>query len=745
MYVDVILPLPLPGFFTYSLPAEIRHRAKVGQRAVVPFGKRKHYTGIIARIHNQPAEGITVREIHSLPDNQPVITPQQLQLWEWIAFYYLSPLGDVCKAALPSFMKPEDLVTRYLPKEERYYRLNAKIDSTTLNGLLARAKKQKALFSTIRTFLDESRQEMISRQAVSKLPGYSATTLKSLIDKELIIHHTLKISRLEESRTPVREPFSLSEAQQHALEQITETLTEKETTLLHGVTSAGKTEIYIHLICHTLKQGKQTLYLLPEIALTSQLTERLRGVFGNKLGIYHSRIGDNERTEIWQKMLSETPYEIIIGARSSLFLPYRKLGLVIVDEEHETSFKQQDPAPRYHARDTAIMLAHFSGAKTLLGSATPSLESYYNARNGKYGLVTLSERFNGIQMPRIQLVNTRELRKRKKMKSILSPPLIDETAAALEKGEQVILFRNRRGFAPVLECNQCAWTPKCSHCDLSLTLHKHPWQLLCHYCNRSYPVPTTCSSCGTGKLEPQGLGTEQLEEEMKRLFPGSVVARMDADTTHGRQAYERMIRAFQERKSDILVGTQMLSKGLDFDHVRVVGIVSADALIHHPDFRSHERGFQLMTQAAGRSGRKNEQGIVLIQTADPMQSIYHHVTGHDYAGFFKEELAERKQFGYPPFTRLIRITAKHHVENLVERAATHLATLLRRELKQCVLGPVPPPVARIKRQYLQEILLKLETGYPPQRVRQFLLKAEASLHAVPSYRYVTISYDVDPL
>ncbi|NCD14763.1 MAG: primosomal protein N' [Bacteroidia bacterium] len=745
MYVDVILPLPLPGMFTYAVPAEMQPCTMAGQRVVVPFGKRKHYTGIIARIHDRPQTGFTVREIHSLTDDHPVVTPQQLKLWEWIAFYYQCSLGDVCKAALPSFMKPEDLATRYLPKVKRFYRINNEIDSPTRSALLSRAKKQGTLFQSVRTFLCDRKQEMISRQELTSLPDYTPSLLKGLTGKEILIEESRQESRLTKGSEPLREPYPLSHYQQLAMEQVTALLPGKKTVLLHGVTSGGKTEIYIHLINRTLNEGKQTLYLLPEIALTTQLTQRLHNVFGDKLGIYHSGIGDNERTEIWLKMLSDHPYQIIIGARSSLFLPFRDLGLVIVDEEHETSYKQQDPAPRYHARDTAIMLAHLSGAKTVLGSATPSVESYYNTVTGKYGLVNLTERFNGMMMPSVQLENTRELRMRKKMKSILSPALINEMAAALEKGEQVILFRNRRGFSSVLECSECAWTPRCTHCDVSLTLHKHPQRLVCHYCNRSYPLPEVCPSCGGEKLEPLGAGTEQLEEEVRSLFPDHNVMRMDADTTRGKQAYEKIIRAFEERKAEILVGTQMLSKGLDFDHVRVVGILSADALLNHPDFRSHERGFQLMTQAAGRSGRKNERGIVIIQTSDPQQSIFRHVVHHDYPGFFQAELNERKQFGYPPYTRLIRISVKHRNEALTESAASHLATRLRVELRERVLGPGKPPVGRIKLQYLREILLKLETGYSPQRVRHLLLREEESLHARPEYRYVTLSYDVDPM
>lgn len=745
MQVDVILPLPLPGMFTYSVPAVMQHRSVVGQRVVVPFGRRKYYTGIIARIHDEMHSSFTIKEIHSFPDDKPVVTPQQLKLWEWVSYYYICPLGDVFKAALPTLMKPEDLTNRYQPKEVLFYRLNKEIEASTEDNALRRAKKQAALLATIRSMLSTSKREMISRQELSMLPGYNPALMKGLVEKGFVTVQTLQRSRLIDDMIPLREPYPLSEAQQKAMEQLTELLAQKETILLHGVTSAGKTEIYIHLIDKVLKEGKQTLFLLPEIALTTQLTQRMKDVFGNKLGIYHSGIGDNERTEIWQKMLSEKPYGVIIGARSSLFLPYRELGLVIVDEEHETSYKQQDPSPRYHARSTAIMLAQLTGAKTILGSATPSVESYYNSCTGKYGLVTLTERFNGVKMPRIELVNTRELRKRRKMKSILSPKLIDEMATALEKGEQVILFRNRRGFAPVLECKECAWTPKCSHCDVTLTLHNQPRRMVCHYCNRFYSIPTECPACGSKKLEPYGLGTEQLEEEVQKLFPGSSVARMDADTTRGKLALEKIIHDFQKKKIQILVGTQMLSKGLDFDSVKVVGVLSADSLINHPDFRSHERGFQQMIQSAGRSGRKNDQGVVLIQSADSQQAIYRYVIRHDYVGFFNEELAERKQFGYPPYSRLIRITVKHSSESRAEYAATHLASLLRRELKERVLGPGRPLVARVKQLHIREILLKLETGYSPRRVRNLLTEVEQAIHKVKEYKYMIYSYDVDPL
>jgi primosomal protein N' (replication factor Y) len=745
MYADVILPLPLHDLFTYAVPAEMQDKIGTGLRVVVPFGRKKYYTAIIKAIHNNAPEHIEVKEIHSLIDSHAVVNEQQLTLWEWISFYYLSPLGDVYKAALPSSMKPEDLLTRFTPKTETFIQINPGQDAATVAKLLGRAKKQQLLLDEINYYLSEKNGERVSKKTVSDFPGYSPSVLNGLLQKEIL--HTLSIEtgRITSGIIATREPYPLNEHQQKALIDLNDCFKEKQTALLHGVTSSGKTEIYIHLILQFLKAGEQILYLLPEIALTTQLTQRLQAVFGDKIGIYHSRINENERTEIWQKMLSENPYRIILGVRSSLFLPFRNLGLVIVDEEHETSYKQQEPAPRYHARDAAIMLAHFSKAKTVLGSATPSLESYYNAQCGKYGLVTLTERFNGVMMPHIQLENTRDLRRRKKMKSLLVPALIEEINSALENEEQVILFRNRRGFAPMIECSECAWTPRCSRCDVSLTYHKKGNKLVCHYCNSHYRLPAACPSCHEKHLKPLGLGTEQLEEEVSHLFPGAVVARMDMDSTRGKDAYETIINDFQEKRVQILVGTQMLSKGLDFDNVRVVGIISADSLLNYPDFRSHERGFQLMTQAAGRSGRNNKQGIVIIQSADPTQPVYSYVTSNDYEAFFRMQLSERKQFNYPPFCRLIRIVIKHKEERKAEAASSLLAENLRESLHERLLGPNKPIVSRIQLYHIREILLKLEIGLSPQKVRDIIRKAESTLRSNADFKYVTLFYDADPL
>ncbi|MDD2936933.1 MAG: primosomal protein N' [Proteiniphilum sp.] len=745
MYADVILPLPLHGLFTYAIPLEMQPKIGVGFRVIVPFGSRKHYTAIVAHIHSKRPMNMEIKPIHSLVDSHAIVNEQQLKLWEWIAFYYMSALGDVYKAALPPSMKSRDLHHSFAPQTETFIMINPVLKRETLLQLPGRAKKQQALLAEIILFLSTHDVERISKQTLTGFSSFSTSVLNGLLQKEILLSTRVETSRLGTDVVPTRPAYPLHPNQQKAFTEISECFLEKQTCLLHGVTASGKTEIYIHLITLLLAEGKQTLYLLPEIALTTQLTQRLQAVFGNRLGIYHSGINDNERAEIWLKMLSPQPYEIIIGARSSLFLPFQRLGLVIVDEEHESSYKQQDPAPRYHARDVAVMLAFISGAKTLLGSATPSMESYYNTQTGKYGLVTLGERFNGSLMPEIAIENTRELRRRKKMKTVLSPKTIELIHSALEEREQVILFRNRRGFSPMITCNQCEWTPKCSRCDVSLTYHKSNKQLVCHYCNSTYPVPNQCPSCHQDSLVPMGQGTEQLEEEVTQLFPACRVARMDMDTTRGKERYEQIIEDFQQQKIQILVGTQMLSKGLDFDHVKVVGVVSADSLLNYPDFRSHERGFQMMTQAAGRAGRKKTPGTVVIQSSDPENPIYSYVKTNDYMGFFHAQLKERSLFHYPPFYRLIRVVCKHRDRTKVEKAASDYAELIKRSLQGRVLGPNKPVVERVQLQYIREILLKLENGLSPQKIRDILKNAEEKLRQETDLRQVTLYYDVDPL
>ncbi len=539
-------------------------------------------------------------------------------------------------------------------------------------------------------------------------------------------------------------PLPLSADQLRAKAEIEKAFEERDVCLLHGVTGSGKTEVYIHLISQTIERGGQVLYLLPEIVLTAQLVDRLRRVFGSRLGVYHSKYSDADRTALWRKQLSPVPYDIIVGVRSSVFLPFRNLRLVVIDEEHETSFKQQEPAPRYHARNTALVLAQMSGAKAVLGTATPSLESYHNAQTGKYRLVTLAERYSRVEMPEIVVADTADLRKRKMMKGHLSPRLFDAITTALSRGEQAILFRNRRGFAPVVECHDCGWTPRCQQCDVPLTFHKSGARMVCHYCGASYPVPSLCPACAKPSLTAMGYGTERIEEEMQALFPSARIARMDQDTTRTRRAYEQIIDNFQRGRTDILIGTQMVAKGLDIERVSVVGILSADAMLALPDFRATERAFHMMAQVAGRAGRRKAQGLVVLQTSDPSASIIAQVRANDYEAMYREQLQEREAFAYPPFTRLVCVYVKHRDPQLAQALASDLALTLKASLGQRVLGPDTPPVAMVRQQHIRKLLLKLEPSLSLQAVRRTLRQTQASLLARPHYRTAQLYYDADP-
>ena len=541
----------------------------------------------------------------------------------------------------------------------------------------------------------------------------------------------------------------LNEAQQEAYNQILFSFLSKNVTLLHGVTSSGKTEIYIHLIRQALERHEQVLYLLPEIALTVQIRERLQKVFGSRLGIYHSKYSDAERVEIWKKQLSSNPYDVILGARSAVFLPFQKLGLIIIDEEHETSFKQQDPAPRYHARSVAIMMAAKMGqgtdCKVLLGTATPSMESYYNAVNGKYGLVTLNSRYQDILLPEIKIVDIKDLQRRKMMQGPFSPLLLGSIKKALAAGEQVILFQNRRGFAPMIECRQCGWVPHCTNCDVSLTYHKNIQQLTCHYCGFTYQVPSVCPCCGSTELKGRGYGTEKIEDQIMEIFPEARVARMDLDTTRTRSAYERIISDFSAGRTNLLIGTQMVSKGLDFDKVSVVGILNADTMLNYPDFRAYEHAFMMMAQVSGRAGRKGKQGLVLLQTKSPQLPVIFQVVHNDYAGFFHDLLEERRQFHYPPFYHLIYIYLKHRQNATVNEAAIEMGNRLRQWFGERVLGPDKPSIAKVKQMNIRKIVLKLENGIDLKRVREYLLIAQRQMLQDTRYNSLQVYYDVDPL
>ena len=756
MFVDVILPLPLDGVFTYSVPASMEGQVQRGFRVLVPLGRNKTYVGVISDIHNKAPEGYQTKDILQVLDVSPILLDSQLKLWQWIADYYMSPLGEVYKAALPSGLKAED---GFRPKTELYIRLTDKFKNeqalhVALN-MLQRAGKQLTAFvdylalSHWDTLSGQTCQEPIveiTRDELINSSHASLQTLNALVKRGLLETYELEVGRLNHGGDPHLENIKpLSSVQQDAYNQIQFSFLKKNVTLLHGVTSSGKTEIYIHLIRHALEQKKQVLYLLPEIALTVQIMQRLQHVFGNRLGIYHSKYSDAERVEIWQKQLSRHPYDVILGARSAVLLPFQNLGLVIIDEEHETSYKQQDPAPRYHARSAAIVLAQMFGAKTLLGTATPSLESYHNAKTGKYGLVTLQERYKGIELPEIQIVDIQDLQRRKMMNGPFSPLLLAKTREALERGEQVILFQNRRGYAPMIECKQCGWVPHCQHCDVSLTFHRNFNQLTCHYCGFTYQVPTECPACGCKELRTKGYGTEKIEAEVQDIFPEARIARMDLDTTRSRQAYERIISDFSAGRTNILIGTQMVSKGLDFDKVSVVGILNADSMLNYPDFRAYEHAFMMMAQVSGRAGRKGKRGLVILQTKSPGLPILDQVVRNDYPAFYQSLIAERQQFHYPPYYRLVYVYLKHRQDALVESASIEMSSRLRQWFGVRVLGPDKPAVAKVKSLSIRKLVLKCEFGLNMADVRKYLALAQQQMLQDKRYSTLQIYFDVDPL
>ena len=734
-------------------------------RVLVPFGRSKTYLGIVARLHDERPQGYEVKSVAQLMDSEPIITPQQLQLWQWIADYYLAPIGDVYKAALPAGLKAED---GYRPKTETYIRLTPAYQNeaalhVALN-VLARAPKQLEAFVEYLALsgwdqMDGGRMMgevgEITREELLNASHASATTLQLLEKRGILETYEVEVGRLNHGGDYHPELIkSLNSAQQTAYNSILMSMMKRPVTLLHGVTSSGKTEIYIHLIQQALERKEQVLYLLPEIALTVQMMQRLQRVFGNRLGIYHSKYSDAERVEIWKKQLSKNPYDVILGARSAVFLPFQKLGLVIVDEEHETSYKQQDPAPRYHARSAAIMLAKMSNenahsslnpCKVLLGTATPSLESYHNAKTGKYGLVELKERYQGIELPEIQVVDIADLQHRKMMAGPFSPLLLNKVREALERGEQAILFQNRRGFAPMIECKQCGWVPHCQHCDVSLTYHRQMNQLTCHYCGYTYRVPTECPCCGSTELHTRGFGTEKIEEQVREVFPEAHVARMDLDTTRTRNAYERIIMDFGAGRTNILIGTQMISKGLDFDKVSVVGILNADSMLNYPDFRAYEHAFMMMAQVSGRAGRKGKRGLVILQTKSKEVPVIQQVVRNDYLALYKDLIAERQAFHYPPYYHLVYVYLKHRYDDVVNTASIELGSRLRQWFSGRVLGPDKPAVAKVKSQNIRKLVLKLENGIDMKKVREYLLMAQSQMMADKRYNSLQIYYDVDPL
>ncbi len=763
-YANIVLPVPLDAQFSYIVPDALADKVQVGMRVVVPFGKTKTYVGIVslypapepANSVDEKGKKITFKEILSIFEPTPILVPEQLKLWQWMSNYYMTPIGDVYKAAFPSGLKTED---KYKPRTELYITLSDIYkNNEALNLLLnafGRAKKQQEVLmtylqlagvDTINSLNSDSLLREVTREELLNEAHCSLSIIHALVERKVLRTYEKEVGRLQTGIATHYEKIKpLNEAQTDAYNHLLLQMMQHPVTLLHGVTSSGKTEIYIHLIQKAIEEHKQVLYLVPEIALTVQMTSRLQAVFGDKLGIYHSKYSDAERVEIWKKQLSNHPYDVILGARSAVFLPFQQLGLVIVDEEHEQSFKQQDPAPRYHARSAAIILANMYKAKVLLGTATPSIETYFNAKNGKFGFVELSRRYKDIQLPQVEIVDIKDLRRRKMMKGPFSPRLLSAVREALEHGQQAILFQNRRGFAPMVECKQCGWVPKCPNCDVSLTLHKNMNILSCHYCGYTYKVPTACPCCEGTDIRGRGYGTEKIEDEISSLLPEAKIARMDLDTTRTHNAYDRIINEFSEGKTNLLIGTQMITKGLDFDKVSVVGILDADSMLNYPDFRAYEQAFMMMCQVSGRAGRKGKQGLVILQTKNQELPIIQQVVHNDYQNFYRNVLEERKDFHYPPFYRLIYVYLKHREENVVESAGYELGSRLREVLGNRVLGPDKPAVARIKTLNIRKIVLKLENGIDMTRAKQVLRQVQAAMSKDKRYGALVVYYDVDPL
>lgn len=806
LVAEIILPLPLTQTFSYNAE-NFKNDIVVGMRVIVPFGKRKFYTGIVYKLKGDDIESL--KEISSLIEDYPIIYPKQIQLWEWISNYYQCSLGEVFKAALPAGLKiesetyitknefentenltekenyilntvgnrtislaelikndshknlfttirnlqkkglitlSEELTPNYKAKTETFVKINPILENSIEETLdsLKKTPKQLQLFSTLIELLTIENTESISKRDLLAISKCTNTIFNELRKKDIIVCFEKKISRLK-TTSSTRIPFKLNPNQQIAFEKIQNEFKEKNTVLLHGITSCGKTEIYIHLIEETLKKRQQVLFLVPEIALTTQLSERLKQVFGNRIGIYHSRFSDAERIEVWDNLYFQKGYEIILGVRSSIFLPFKNLGLIIVDEEHDSSYKQYDPAPRYYAKNAAIVLGIHHNAKVLLGTATPSIESYCNALTGKFGLVELFSRHENIDLPKIEIIDLQQAYHRKQMKGHFSFPLLERMKEKLQAGEQIILFQNRRGFSPYTECKQCAWVPRCPNCDVSLTYHKKFNKLNCHYCGYFEPMPDTCPSCKQPALQTKGFGTEQIETEVAELFPEIKTVRMDLDTTTSKKAYEQIIYEFESQQAQILIGTQIITKGLDFGNVGMVAILNADNLLNYPDFRAHERAFQMLTQVSGRAGRKGKQGLVLLQTSSPQHSIIQYTKNADFKSFFKNQMSERQLFHYPPFYRLIVIELKHKDSSILSKAAYKVAKILQQENIGEILGPSNPPVSRIQSFFIKHILIKFENNLPNSSIKNSIQKCLSSLKNSEEFKQLRVNLDVDPM
>ncbi len=825
LFADVLLPLPVPGFFTYRVPFLLNDLIKPGLRAVVQFGAKKIYTALIVHLHEKPPEKYIPKYILSLLDEHPVVNEKQLNFWNWLSDYYLCFPGEVMNTALPSALKlasetrivinpdappldpatmnekelllleslhhrkvvpisevarildqqktipvirnliekgfilsEEELNDPYRPRMEEFYTLSPELSQddaliTIFNELEKRAKKQLDLLMHFMhlTQNETVEQRVISKTELMKLPGASSSHLKGLMEKGILRGERRLVSRLDQGlSSEIEAQAGLSPAQQTAFEKVRQAFLAHDVVLLHGVTSSGKTEVYIRLIQEAIDRGRQVLFLLPEIALTTQIIHRLRKNFGARVGVYHSRFNSGEKVEIYKAVMEENPadgwskFDIILGARSSVFLPFSRLGLVVIDEEHDPSFKQTEIAPRYNGRDAAIFLARMHGARVLLGSATPALETFYNVSRGKYAKVELLERYSGIELPETNVVDIKEAARQGEMKSHFSSILLQHLKECLARGEQAILFQNRRGFSLRLECNQCQWMPMCKNCDVTLVYHKKINQLRCHYCGYVSRIPERCPDCGSMQVKMKGFGTEKVEEELSLMLPGARIARMDLDTTKAKNALQQIISDFENRKIDILVGTQMVTKGLDFDHVSLVSILNADNMLSYPDFRSAERSYQLMAQVSGRSGRKNKRGLVIIQTRQPKHIIIQQVVENDYQGMYDRQLGERQRFGYPPFTRLILVKLKHRESDFLNKASAFLASELRKVFGNNILGPEYPIISKIMNLYIKHIMIKIGTGRKLSNDKDSLKDIISRFQQATEYKSVRVILDVDP-
>lgn len=749
-FADLILPVAVGDLYTYSIPQEMQSKIFIGMRCTVSFGPRKTYVGLIRHLHDEEPKDYKVKPIKELIDERPLYSEKQLAFNDWISQYYMCTYGDVFKAALPASMRGEE--ETYKPKLEKCVRLakefsEEELAQTSDKLSLGRAKAQEKLFLcylNLSQICFEEKPKEVKQSELLRVANVSPAALKSLCDKKILQVYTEEVSRIPKFEAETQALYKLSETQEEAYKSIKNQFQEKDTVLLYGVTSSGKTEVYTHLINDTLKQGKQVLYLLPEIALTSQLTVRLQSFFGKDLTVYHSKFSNQERVEVWKKMQSDNPYPIVLGARSSIFLPFNNLGLIIIDEEHETSYKQQSPAPRYHARDAALVLAKRLGAKCLLGSATPSIESAHNSQTGKYGMVKLEKRYSNVELPEIILADTLEARKKNSMKASFTPLLYTSIKESLEKGKQILLFQNRRGYASFVKCDSCGEPVKCKHCDISLTYHKFSNKLICHHCGFTQDMAHQCPNCDSNELSIHGLGTEKIEEQVAKLFPKSVCKRMDLDTAGTKNKIDSIISDFQDHKIDILIGTQMISKGLDFDNVSVVGVMNADSIINFPDFRAYERAYQLLAQVSGRAGRRGERGKVIIQTSEVENPIFSYVVNNDFNRMYYYQIKERKEFVYPPFYRMIEIIVSSKNESSSNSAAKTLAIQLKQLFGIRISGPFDPLLHKVNNKYYKHIILKIEPQASISKAKKILLETVNNLKHQKGKSQISIRFNVDP-